>query len=117
MPWISIHVSRPVSQATQEEIRRALGQVLLEEMQKEERGLFIDFLHPLGLYRAGVPGDDAAALELRYIGRFGLPEKQRVTRRISQVLSGHLALDPQKIIVVFQEVESENWGRRQGDYN
>jgi len=117
MPWARIYLLHPVEAAQQEVIQREVGRILLEEMKKEVTKLLVTFHPILGLYRGGIPSEDAAGIELGYVGRFGLTEKQSVTRRICHYMGECLGLDPQKIYVVFQEVESANWGRREGNYS
>ncbi len=117
MPWCNIVVSKPVSPEDQQEIKAELGRALAETMDKPETGLAVTFVSTDGFFRGGAAVEDAAAVDLRYIGEFPLPVKQEVTRRVSGLLARVLGVDPMKIMLVMSEVKSENWGRRGGDFS
>jgi phenylpyruvate tautomerase PptA (4-oxalocrotonate tautomerase family) len=106
-----------VSTDAQEVLKIEIAKVLREELGKEEQGLFIGFEHLDALYRAGIRENNAATVLVHYIGRFSLSEKRAVTARICRLLTSCLGLDAQKIIVLFREMESADWGRAAGEYS
>jgi phenylpyruvate tautomerase PptA (4-oxalocrotonate tautomerase family) len=117
MPWVNINLAKTITEEQQDTIKAELAKIFYEVLEKEEqRGFFVIFNHLFGFYRMGERCEDAAALDVKYIGMFALSKKQEVTRRVCQVFSDVLNFDPKKIIIVFTEVMSENWGRREGDY-
>jgi phenylpyruvate tautomerase PptA (4-oxalocrotonate tautomerase family) len=116
MPWVSISTPRAVAESSQVILKGEIARILLEELGKEEKGLFIGFEHLDGLYREGVRDGGAAMVNVRYIGRFSLAQKQAVTSRLCTVLAARLDVDARKIIVLFQEMESADWGRNAGEY-
>ncbi len=117
MPWVSVHTAAAVPAGTQETVKAEIGKILADELRKEEQGLFVTFQHVDGLYRAGARDAAAAVLEVRYIGRYDLAAKQQVTRRACRLLAASLDLDAQKIIVLFREMDSADWGRKGGEYS
>lgn len=117
MPWINITLSQPCAPDKQERIKSELAAILQELMNKPEQGLTITFTAAFGFYRGGGRREDAAVVDVKYIGEFPLPIKQQLTRRVAALLESALRLDPQKIIVLMTEVNSENWGRKAGDFS
>ncbi len=116
MPWCNIVTAGSCSLSEQEQIKSELGVILAETMDKPETGLAVTFVGADGFYRAGAPVQDAAAVDLRYIGRFPLEAKKAVTKRVCQMLNKVLGVDPLKVMVVMSEVDGDNWGRKGGDY-
>ena len=116
MPWVNVNTGKAVSEADQESIKSGVAAALLETLDKQERGLNVTFVKTDAYYRAGKSCDDAAAVDIRYIGTFALEKKQEITRRVCELLVDTLSLDPTKIIVLFTEMDSQNWGRNQGDF-
>ncbi len=116
MPWCNIVTAGSCSLIEQEQIKSELGVILAETMNKPETGLAVTFVGADGFYRAGAPAQDAAAVDLRYIGQFPLDVKKAVTKRICQMLKKVLGVDPLKVMVVMSEIDGDNWGRKGGDY-
>ena len=87
-----------------------------EVFGKEEQGLTVTFQAADGFFRAGEASSDSAVVEINYIGQFPLAKKQEVTRRLCDLLNRVLRLAAQKVIVLFSEFSSENWGRKAGDF-
>ena len=117
MPWVNIMTSFDFPQEKQEVIKREVAQALFDVIGKEERSIFVTFCQAFGFYRGGVSSPDSAIVELKYIGNFSLEQKQELTRRFCRVMEDNLKLDPQKIIMPVEELVSENWGRRAGNYS
>jgi phenylpyruvate tautomerase PptA (4-oxalocrotonate tautomerase family) len=117
MPWINITLSRPCALEKQERIKSELATILQDLMEKPEQGLTITFTAAFGFFRGGARREDAAVVDIKYIGEFPLPVKQQLTRRVAALLESALGLDPQKIIVLMTEAKSENWGRKAGDFS
>ena len=117
MPWINVTCRKTLSEEHQDEAKAELAKILDDVLGKEESGLFITFNKAYGFYRAGQRNDDSAIFDVRYIGNFVLDKKREVTTRIANYFKELLGLDPEKVIVIFNEVSSENWGRHQGNYS
>lgn len=117
MPWVQVHLPRSYETGAYDAVKTEIAKVLAEELDKPEQGLSVSFYTPAAFYRAGEASDKTAALDVKYIGSFPLEKKQAVTRRLATFLSGKFGFDPMKIIVLFTEVESGNWGRRGGDFS
>jgi len=116
MPWINVNVSKTLSESAQNEIKAEMANVLFETLQKEEKGLIVTFTQVVGYYRAGQRCEDAAVIDIKYIGMFPLSKKQEITRRLSAFYAKTLHLDPQKVTVLFTEKMSQDWGRGGGSY-
>ena len=116
MPWVNAIFGKTVSREEQEQIKSETARILRDVLGKEEQGLSITFFTADGFYRAGEAGPDAAVVEVRYIGQFPLAKKQEITRRLCDLLVKLSKLAPLKIIVLFSEFASENWGRKAGDF-
>jgi phenylpyruvate tautomerase PptA (4-oxalocrotonate tautomerase family) len=116
MPWVNVNTAKSVSTENQASIKSGVATILLETLDKQERGLNVTFVKTDAYYRAGESCDDAAAVDIRYIGTFALEKKQVITRRVCKLLEDSLSVDPKKIIVLFSETDSQNWGRNQGDF-
>ena len=108
MPWINIFMPNSITGETQEKIKSELAKILFDVLGKEERGVYITFSKVEGFYRAGKPCTDGAILDIRYIGDFGLDKKKEITKRICDLLADELDIDPEKVIVPFSELQSEN---------
>lgn len=117
MPWVQVHFPKPYERGVYDEVKAEIAKVLGEELDKPEQGLSVSFYATNAFYRAGEASDKTAALEVKYIGNFSLEKKKAVTERLAAFLSEKLRYDPMKIIVLFTEVESCNWGRRGGDFS
>ena len=116
MPWVNVILGQTVSKGEQEQIKSEIARVLKENLGKEEQGLSVTFFKADGFFRAGEACLDAAVVEVRYIGQFPLVRKQEITRRICEFFERLLKLAPLKVIVLFSEFPSENWGRKAGDF-
>jgi phenylpyruvate tautomerase PptA (4-oxalocrotonate tautomerase family) len=116
MPWVNVIFGKTVSREEQEQIKSEIARILRDVLGKEEQGLSVTFFTADGFYRAGEGSSDAAVIEVRYIGQFPLAKKQEITRRLCDLLVKLLKLAPLKIIVLFSEFASENWGRKAGDF-
>lgn len=116
MPWVNINTGKAVTGANQDTIKSGVATILLETLDKQERGLNVTFVKTDAYYRAGKSCDDAAAVDIRYIGTFAIEKKQEITRRVCELLVDTLSLDPAKVIVLFSEMDSQSWGRNQGDF-
>jgi phenylpyruvate tautomerase PptA (4-oxalocrotonate tautomerase family) len=117
MPWIDLLTPQTVSNKSQEKIKSGLASILMEVIQKEERGLIVTFRASNGFYQAGESTEKSAVVDIRYIGSFPADKKREITRMISALLEKELKSDPEKIYVPFSELSSENWGRKGGNYS
>ena len=117
MPWVQVHLPKKLGPSDFDGIKSEIAGILSEELDKPEQGLTVTFYRPEAFYRAGVPAEDAASVEVKYIGSFALEKKQAVTRRIASFLARKHGTDPMKTIVLFTEVDSGNWGRKGGDFS
>jgi phenylpyruvate tautomerase len=116
MPWVNVVTSKACSKGEQEQIKSGVAQILREVFAKEEQGLAVTFQMADGFFRAGEASSDSAVVEIKYIGQFPLAKKQEITRRVCDLLNRVLRLTAQKVIVLFSEFLSENWGRKAGDF-
>jgi phenylpyruvate tautomerase PptA (4-oxalocrotonate tautomerase family) len=116
MPWVNVNTGKSVSSEDQVSIKSGVAAILLETLDKQERGLNVTFVKTDAYYRAGESCDDAAAVDIRYIGAFALEKKREITRRVCKLLEDVLSVDPRKVIVLFSETDSQNWGRNQGEF-
>ena len=116
MPWVNMILGKAGSKEEQDDLKAGVARILQEVMAKEEQGLTVTFQAAAGFYRGGQTCLEGAVVEVRYIGRYPLDKKQEVTRRLCTLLASRLGLDPGKIIVPFSEFSSEDYGRRQGDF-
>jgi phenylpyruvate tautomerase PptA (4-oxalocrotonate tautomerase family) len=117
MPWANITIAEACSPEVQEQVKIGLASIFAELMNKQEQGLVVTFTPTCGFFRGGIACQDAALVDLRYIGEFGLALKQSLTRQVANLLARELGADPQKVVVVMSEIKSENWGRKAGDYS
>ena len=117
MPWIDLLTPQTVSYNTQEKIKSGLASILMEVIQKEERGLIVTFRGAQGFYHAGEASEKSAVVDVRYIGAFPPEKKREITKKICALLEKELKSDPEKIYVPFSELSSENWGRKGGNYS
>ena len=116
MPWVNAIFGKEVSKEEQDQIKSEIARILKDILGKEEQGLSVTFFKTDGFFRAGEACSDAAVVEVRYIGQFPLVKKQEITRCICELLERLLKLAPLKVIVLFSEFPSENWGRKAGDF-
>jgi phenylpyruvate tautomerase PptA (4-oxalocrotonate tautomerase family) len=117
MPWIDLVTPNAVSKGSQEKIKAGFAFILMEVIQKEERGLIVTFRSTQGFYQAGEATDKSAVVDVRYIGNFPADKKREITKRISALLAKELKADPERIYIPFAEIANESWGRRGGDYS
>jgi len=117
MPWIDVHYSRKLSQDETRTLKSEFASILKSVFDKNEGGLNVTFSDVYAFYRGGEPTDAAIVLDVRYIGHFTLEQKREVTKRMAETASRLLHVDPQKAVVLFSEIESENWGRGAGDFS
>jgi phenylpyruvate tautomerase PptA (4-oxalocrotonate tautomerase family) len=116
MPWVNTILGKTVSKAEQEQIKSEIAEMLKDILGKEERGLSATFCTADGFYRSGEASSDAAVVEVQYIGQYPLAKKQEITRRMCDLLAKSLSLSPLKVIILFSEFPSENWGRKTGNF-
>jgi phenylpyruvate tautomerase PptA (4-oxalocrotonate tautomerase family) len=117
MPWINVTTGQILSAEQTDRVKAELAAIMLETLAKEERGLVVTFADPYAFYRAGEASSDGAVVDIRYIGSFPLEKKQEITRRISTFLASLAGYSVDKTIVLFDEMSSENWGRKGGDFS
>ena len=116
MPYVNVITQSKCNRGQQEMLKAGIAQILLEVLGKEERVVVVTFQGTDGYYRAGEYTQDAAVIDLKYIGEFALEKKQELTRKLCELLRDALGCDPEKIIVPISEMVSANWGRRFGNY-
>ena len=117
MPWVQVHLAKKLDRAGCDSIKKEIAAILSEEFDKPEQGLTVTFYRPEAYYRAGAAVEDAANIEIKYIGTFALAKKRNVTRRLAEFFAAKFAIDPMKLTAVFSENDSANWGRKAGDFS
>ena len=116
MPYVNVVTEKKCSQDQQLALKTGIAHVMDTVLDKEEKGLVITFTSADGFFRDGDSAPDAAVLDVRYIGSFGLDKKRELTKQLCELMRDVLGCDPEKIIVPIAEMVSENWGRRFGNY-
>jgi phenylpyruvate tautomerase PptA (4-oxalocrotonate tautomerase family) len=116
MPFVNVVTEKKYSPDQQLALKIGIADVMDTVLGKEEKGLVITFTSADGFFRAGENAPDAAVLDIRYIGSYGLDKKQELTKKLCELMRDVLGCDPEKIIVPIAEMVSENWGRRFGNY-
>ena len=88
-------------------VANALNQVI----EKDPNGVFVSITRTEAFFWGGVPRDDAAIFDIRWIGIFSVEQKSEITNRIIKEIAPATGLEPSRMRVIFTSKSSEDWGR------
>ena len=107
MPYISISMSKTLSDSQRIDLKTQLGQII-EVIGKTEKGLMVDFLDGHPIYLAGDGEDLIVFLEMRVLGKIALEMRQGFVKQVSDLFVRVLGVDESKLYINILEVNQ--WG-------
>ncbi len=108
MPFIQTKVNRPISQEQEKLLAREMGKAI-ELLGKSEEWLMLQFEDCCRLYFKGDSQKPLAFVNVKLLGRAGEENYQRLTGRITEVLSDVLSIPADGIYVEYDETGHWGW--------
>ena len=108
MPFIHTRVNRPISQEQEKRLAREMGQAI-ELLGKSEQWLMLQFDDQCRLYFKGDSQKPLAFVNVKLFGRADGAAYQRLTGKITQLLSDVLAIPADGIYVEYEETGHWGW--------
>lgn len=116
MPWVNIVTARKLTDEEVRTLNDGITRTLVEYAGKQPGGVFVSHTRPEVFLWGQEKRDDAAILEIRWIGVFTLDVKRAITRILTTEVAAAVGLDPDRVRVLFTTFATEDWGRNRGDY-
>lgn len=110
MPYLGIHISKKLSEETQDRIKREIGQVINLIPNKREEVLMIEFLKGEAMYLGGVKSEDIAYIDLKCYKKAPYEENKAFTEQVYRILKETLGLESGQVYLTIAEYD--NWGSK-----
>ena len=108
MPMIHTRVNRPISQEQEKRLAKELGSAI-ELIGKSEQWLMLQFDDNCRLYFKGDSQKPLAFVNVKLFGGAGKQAYERLTAKITQILSDVLLISPDGVYVEYDETEHWGW--------
>lgn len=109
MPFIHARVNRPISQETEKELSRALGQAIALIPGKSESWLMLQFEDNCRLYFKGDSQKPLAFVNVKLFGSAEDAAYARLTAEITAILERTLHIAPDGVYVQYEETRHWGW--------
>ncbi len=108
MPYIETKTTVKISETQESAIRAELGEAIELIRGKSEHWLMLSFFDECRMAFRGTVSPDIAMVEVKIFGSATATEYDALTARITEILTAHLPLSPDRIYVKYDEVDT--WG-------
>ena len=108
MPFIHTRVNRPISREQEEQLARQYGDAVTL-LGKSENWLMLQFEDNCRLYFQGGGSNPLAFVSVKLYGGAGKDAYQRMTARITEILSDILSIPTDGIYVEYEETDHWGW--------
>lgn len=108
MPYIETKTTAKISPEQEAAIRAELGKAIELIRGKSEQWLMLSFFDECRMAFQGTTDPDIAIVEVKIFGSAKESEYNALTARITEILTNHLAIQPYRIYVKYDEVDT--WG-------
>ncbi|MGE4548625.1 MAG: phenylpyruvate tautomerase MIF-related protein [Intestinibacillus sp.] len=110
MPFISVNVTKPLSDAQKDAIMKGLGEKITLIPGKSEAALMIDVADGHAMYLAGTRRDALAYLDVKIYGSTEFEYKKAFTEAAFQVVAEATGIPADQMYLTFSQFE--NWGTK-----
>lgn len=108
MPFIHTRTNQTVSRDQEAKMARELGQAI-GILGKSEQWLMLQFEENCRMYFRGESDQPMAFVEVKLLGRAQGDAYNRLTGKITQIVSGVLSVSPDRVYVKYEETEYWGW--------
>lgn len=109
MPYINLEISKKIESRQKEELKDRLAEILLQEGEKPEEYFMFSLSENKEMWFGGRKSE-VIYIDLKYVGKFSLIQKEKITERACNACSKITGIMPENIYITFQEIAGENWG-------
>ncbi len=115
MPLVTVVTAEPVEREKARELLSDLSAKTAELLGKPERFVACQWSSALAMTFAGSPAP-ACIVQIANIGALGPAQTERMSRTLCAALSEALGIAPDRVYVIFREVERHLWGSASGTF-
>lgn len=109
MPYVNNEISKKLTKTEKEEIKKGIGRILEEEIDKPEKVLMVKISDENEIWFSGKQGE-YAFIELKLLGKLELESKNRLSLRIVQLYKEVIGIEDNCIYITFDQYERSDWG-------
>lgn len=110
MPYISVHVTRALSDAQKDALKTALGEKISVIPGKSEAALMVDISDAHTIYMAGRRCEDTAYLDVKIYGTAEVQDQKAFTEAAFEAVSQATGIAKDAMYLTFSQFP--NWGTR-----
>ena len=114
MPFIEVKTSAKADGAKCEAVKSGLGTAISLIPGKSERWLMVNISCGEKLWFAGDGSKDSAMVKVAVFGKLSERDADRLTSKITQIVSENFGVDPDRIYVAYSE--HDKWGWNGSDF-
>ena len=114
MPFIEVKTSAAADGAICEAVKSELGEAISLIPGKSERWLMVDISCGEKMWFAGDGSKDSAMVKVAVYGKISGRDADRLTARITQIVSGYFGVAPDRVYVAYGE--HDKWGWNGSDF-
>ncbi len=108
MPFINTKVSVKITDQQEERLKTELGKAISLIGGKSETWLMLNFEDECKMYFRGDNESPTAFIEVKIFGVASGAEYNRLTSKITEIISDNLNIAPDRVYIAYQEIEY--WG-------
>lgn len=108
MPFIHTRTNRSIAPDQEKRLSKALGEAI-GILNKSEKWLMLQFEGGCRLYFAGDDQAPQAIVQVQLLGGADGGQYQRLTQRITEIITDELSISPDKVYVVYGETQYWGW--------
>lgn len=108
LPFIHTRVNRSISREQEEQLARQYGDAVTL-LGKSENWLMLQFEDNCRLYFKGSGSEPLAFVNVKLYGRAGKEAYQRMTGRVTEILSDVLSIPAHGVYVEYEETDHWGW--------
>lgn len=109
MPFISTKSNVSISKEKEVSIKKQLGKAIELIPGKSESWLMCEFEGNKSLYFKGASDSNMAFVEVKIFGKTTASVYEKLTERITQIISEELEISPDKLYIKYEEVSMWGW--------
>lgn len=109
MPYISTHVTMPLSKEKEIVLKEKLGQAIALIPGKSERWLMTEFQDNCRLYFQGKNDEAIAFIEVKAVGDIAPEAAEKLTAAICDMLQTELDIAPNHVYVKYESTDLWGW--------
>ena len=109
MPYISTHITTPLSKNAEISLKEKLGKAIALLPGKSERWLMVEFQDNCRLYFQGKNDAPVAFVEVKAVGAIAPEASEKLTAAICDMLEEELSISPDHVYIKYESTDLWGW--------